>query len=244
MATLLRHIVDDIAQDLKQISDDKDVIKSQIAFWVILIGNRLRSQHIGKRDSGAFLSTFDNIPIQTVNVSSENEIKNRKFFILPNSIYDYDLDGGIEYISYSIDFEAPGCPPPFTNTQFSRTSPSKSRALYFSKYEEPKPSNPYFYRVHDHIYLLGIECVDIKSVEIGLYTTLDPITRIDLDDEFDFPDELLITLKRQVLDLGRWALMMPQERVNDGSDSNTAQGIPTNKLVSVNEMSEDQIQNK
>ena len=243
MATLLRHIVDDIAQDLRQISDDKDIAKSQVAYWVILIGNRLRAQHSGKRDSGAFLTTFDNVPIQTATVSSVNEIKGRKFFILPNTIYDYDKDGAIEYISYCLDFEAPNCPPPFTNVQFSRTTPGKSRRLYFSKYELPKPSNPYFYRVHDHIYLLGIECVDIKSIEIGIYTTLDPVTSIDLDTPFDFPDELLIVLKRQVLDLGRFALLIPQERINDGSESNPTQGVPTNKIVSVNEMSEDQITN-
>jgi len=244
MATLLRHIVDDIAQDLNQVSDDKDVAKSQIAFWVILLGNRLKSQHIGKRDSGAFLTTFDNVPVISVGVSSENEIKNRKFFILPKSIYDYDKDGGIEYISYCLDVDMPGCPPPFTNVQFGRTTPSKSRRLYFSEYEKPKPSNPYFYRVHDHIYLLGIECVDIKKIEIGIYSTLDPITEIDLDAPFDFPEELLIILKRQVLDLGRWALMVPQERVNDGDDTEKPKVVPQNKLVSVNELSEDQTQNK
>ena len=245
MGTLLRHIVDDIAVDLKQVLDDKNVQKSQIAYWVLLVGNRLKAQHIGKRDSGAFLTTFDNVPVQIKSVSKNpNEIKNRKFIILPKSIYDYDRDGGIEYISYCLDFEAPNCPPPFTNTTFTRTTPSKSRRLYFSKYETPSPSNPYFYRVHDHIYLLGIECVEIDSIEIGIYTTLDPITEIDLDAEFDFPEELLIILKRQVLDLGRFALLIPQERVNDGSDDVGQQGVPTNKIVSVNELSEDQTTNK
>jgi hypothetical protein len=60
----------------------------------------------------------------------------------------------------------------------------------------------------------------------------------------DFPDELLIILKRQVLDLGRFTLMLPQERVNDGSDDGARKGVPTNKLVSVNELSEDTPNNK
>ena len=244
MATPLRHIVDDVATDLNQLDDDRKITKAQVAYWVIVVANRLRSQHIGKRDSGAFLTTFDNVPIEIKDASSENEIKNRKFFILPKTIYDYDMDGGIEYISFCLDEDKPGCPPAFTNVTFSRTTPGKSRRLYYSPYEKPCPSNPYFYRVHDHIYLLGIECVDISSVEVGVYSAIDPVTKIDLDAPFDFPEELIITLKRQVLDLGRFALLIPQERVNDGSNDVGNQGVPTNKLVSVNELNEDQTQNK
>jgi len=245
MATLLRHIIDDIAVDLKQVLDDKVIQRTQIAYWVLLIGNRLKSQHIGKRDSGAFLSTFDQIPIEVVSVSkTPNEIKNRKFIRLPKSIYDYDMDSGIEYISYCMEEEQVGCPPPFTNVTFTRTTPSKSERLYYSKYEKPNPSNPYFYRVGDYIYLLGIECVDIKKLEIGIYATLDPITDIDIDAPFDFPEELLAILKRQVVDLGRFALLIPQERVNDGDDNVQTNTVPTNKIVSVNELGEGQITNK
>jgi hypothetical protein len=38
--------------------------------------------------------------------------------------------------------------------------------------------------------------------------------------------------------------MLPQERVNDGSDDAARKGVPTNKLVSVNELSEDTPNNK
>jgi len=243
--TKLRYIVDDIAVDLRQVLDDKIVQDAQIAHWVILVGNRLRAQHIGKRDSGAFLHIFDNIKVNTVAQSSlPNEIKNRKFITLPECIYDYDKDGGVEYISYSLEEDMPGCPPPFTNTTFDRTTPSKTERLYYSKYESPNPSRPYFYRAGNYIYFLGIECVDIKSVEIGIYSTLNPVDKVDLDEPFDFPEELLIVLKRQVLDLGRWALMIPQEKINDGNDDTKPGSVPTNKLVSVNELSEDQIDNK
>jgi hypothetical protein len=44
--TKLRYIVDDIAKDLKQIFADKTIEKAQIAYWVLLVGNRLKSQHI------------------------------------------------------------------------------------------------------------------------------------------------------------------------------------------------------
>lgn len=246
MATILRHIVDDISEDLKQTLDDRTIQSTQIAYWVIMIANRLLFQHIGKRNSGTFLNVFDNVPVETASKStSPNEIKGRKFIRLPKSIYDYDKDGGIDYISYCLDFDQEGCPPAFTNVTFDRTTPGKSRRLYFSKFEIPSPERPYFYVVHDYVYLLGIECVDIGSLEIGIYSTIDPVEKIDLDAPFDFPDELLIVLKRQVVDLGRFALLMPEEKTNDGENKTAGnKSVPTNKIVSVNELSEDQIENK
>ena len=245
MGTLLRFIVDDIAKDLKQVFDDKIIQKSQIAYWVLMVGNRLKSQHISKRDSGLFMHTFSKIPIQTyANVENPDKVNNRKYVILPKGIYDYDKDGGIEYIAYYVEDDKPSCPPPFTRQTFIRTTPSTAQRLYYTADETPSPSNPYFYITGSHVYLLGIECVEAKYIEMGIYNTFDPLTEINLDDVFDFPDELLIQLKRQVLDIGRFTLLMPQERVNDGSDEANGKGVPTNKLVGVNELAEDTPNNK
>lgn len=244
--TTLRTIVNDISKDLKQVSDDKEVLDIQIAHWVIMIANRIRSQHISKRDSGAFLSVFPNIPVQQFTVNtSPNEIKGRKYIEIPEVIYDYDKDGGIEYISYYVDGIEPGCPPPFTNQTFTRTTPSDVQRIYFSSYEKPSPKNPYFYRVGPYVYLLGVECVNVKAVEIGIYAALRPVTdpTLDLDKRFDFPEETLYILKRQVLDLGRFVLMMPEDKVNDGNQQ-ANQAVPTNKLTSVNELTEDTPINK
>lgn len=246
IGTTLRTIVNDISKDLKQISDDKEVTDVQIAHWVIMFANRIRSQHVAKRDSGAFLSVFTNVPVQTFSAGANpNEIKGRKYIEIPEVIYDYDKDGGIEYLSYYVDGYFENCPPPFTNQTFTRTTPSTAQRLYFSKYETPNPKNPYFYRVGPYLYLLGIECTDVKTVEIGIYAAIRPVTddELDLDARFDFPEETLIILKRQVLDLGRFVLMMPQNRINDGSNDITGQ-VPTNKLTSVNEITnEDNVQN-
>lgn len=246
IGTTLRTIVNDISKDLKQIADDKEITDIQIGHWIIMLANRIRSQHIAKRDSGAFLSIFANVPVQEFTITTNpNQVKGRKYIEIPEVIYDYDRDGGIEYLSYYIELPEENCPPPFTNQTFTRTTPSESQRLYYSKYETPNPKNPYFYRVGPYIYLLGIECANVKNLEIGIYAALKPVTdgSLDLDARFDFPEETLIILKRQVLDLGRFVLMMPQERINDGSAEGTAQ-IPTNKLTSVNELTEDTPQNK
>lgn len=240
MGTVLRLIVDDIAKDLKQVFDDKIVQKSQIAYWVLMVGNRLKSQHIAKRDSGAFMHTFSKIPVLIDStVVNPDQVNDRKYIVLPKSIYDYNKDEGIEYIAYYVEDQQPSCPPPFTLQTFKRTTPSTAQRLYYSHDETPSPLHPYFYRTGVRLYFLGIECVEVKFVEIGIYNTFDPVTIIDLDQELDFPDELLIILKRQVLDLGRFTLLLPQERINDGSDDFSGKPVPTNKLVSVNELSED-----
>lgn len=235
MGFVLRHIVDDIAVSIKQISDDKSIQRSQIAYWVLLIGNTLKSQHIQKRSSGAFLSVFPDVPVMIdTNSEGRNKIKGRKYIEIPTTIYDFNNDRGIDFLSY----ESPGgplCPPQFTKQTFTRTTPKEAEVLYFSKYTSPTPKEPAFYRVGERIYLLGIERVNIKFLEVGLFTALDPLAKIDIDSYFDFPDELVSILRRQVLDMARFSYVFPQERQNDGDDTISQKPIQTPKMVSVNE---------
>jgi hypothetical protein len=245
--TILRTVVDDLMNDFKQQFDDKNLQPARVAHWVIIMGNRLLSQHIAKRDSGAFLSIFPDVPIEVSDVNvSPNVVKGRKHILLPTCIFDYDKDGGVEYISYYVDKQEPGCPPPFTRQTFTRTTPGDTQRLYMSGYEKPNPKQPYWYRAGEYIYLIGIECINPKSVEIGIYSTIKPITdpNIDLDMNFPFPEELLIQLKRQVLDLGRFVMIIPEDRTNDGVNSDVQRNMPVNKITSVNELSEDIPQNK
>jgi hypothetical protein len=221
-----RYVVYDILNDLKQVYDDADISPFKVFYWVCTFGDRLRKQHIEKRDSGAYVSPF------TIAVAVE-PINGRNYFVLPSSIYDFDKDNGIAYIAYSpkIDLSLPG----FSSTTFTRTTPSKAARLYFREEETPSPSNPYFYRLSDRIYLLGVEQINITEVEAGLKTTLDPSSMtMDIDDEFPFPTDLLPLLKRQILDLGRFALNIPNDKINDGAawDSKV---MPTQKLISVND---------
>jgi hypothetical protein len=240
--TLLRTIVDDLEQDFKQMYDDRSISKGQIAHWVIMLGNRLLSQHIAKRDSGAFLHIYGNVPIEVANTTvNPNQLRARKYIKLPANIFDYTKDGGIEYITYYIDDLEVSDLPPYTYVNFQRTTPSDLRRIYESSYEKPSPENPYFFRAGEYIYLLGIECVNPSRIEIGIYSTIKPVTssEISLDMQFPFPEELLIILKRQVLDMGRFVMLIPEDRVNDGKDDVGQAAVPTNKLVSVNELNED-----
>lgn len=220
MATY-RSVAYDILEIFKQQFDDKEFQIPHIVFWIQTIANRLTAQHSKKFMTGAFSSTFDNILIQKATTSSvPDTIKDRKFVTLPENVFDLENDKAIQYISYELNT---GCAerPAFTSVFFQPTTVMKAYRLEYNPYESPKPSNPYFYRVKNKVYLLGIECIDVPSVEMCLLTAQDPTDVCDIDDEVRLPDELVPILRAEILSLGRFALQIPRERINEGSDMTT-----------------------
>ena len=225
-----RHIVYDILGDLKQIYDDAQLTPFKVFFWVLVHADRLKRQHLIKIDSGAYVKPFD----LTVYVEPNN---GRNYFTLPGSVYDIDKDGAISYITYKPDIDV--SLPVLASVKFTRTSPTKMQRLYFRDEETPSPDNPYFYRLNDRIYLLGVEQINITEVEVGLILSFDPVASgLTLDDEFEFPLDLIPTLKRQILDMGRFVLNIPVDNINDGAAFDSKE-MPTQKLISVNPQPEE-----
>lgn len=222
----IRHVVYDILNDLQQIYDDASLTPFKVYYWVCIHADRLKKQHMAKIDSGAYVSPF-HLAVAVDNVTGRN------YFVLPSAIYDFDEDDGIDYITY-----APGIDlslPMFAGVTFTRTTPSKAARLYFREEEQPSPSNPYFYRLSERIYLLGVEQINITAVEAGLKTSFNPVDpTLDIDSEFQFPSDLLPLLKRQLLDMGRFVLNIPSDRINDGAGFDAKVKMPGQKLISVN----------
>lgn len=232
--TTLRTVISDVLVSLKQTFDDKDITRAQVAYWIIIAGNDLLAKHISKRSTGLFLNIFPEVPIT---VSKENKVgnivKNRKFVELPAQIFSFNKDGAIDYIAYE-STGGENCPPRFTNVQFSRTTQTQSRWLYKSVNTIPSPSRPYFYLAGNIVYLLGVEKVSIDNLEMGLYTTIDPVNKIDIDAPFPFPEELLDQIKRSVTDLARYSFFIPKVDItNDGTSSAAKAAI--GKVQSVND---------
>jgi hypothetical protein len=157
----------------------------------------------------------------------------RKYIELPASILDFDKDRGVDFISYDYTVETN----PFTHVVFTRTTMSEARRLYWTDEETPTPDNPYWYRANNpKIFLLGIECINVKFVEAGLIMSLSNMP-CSLDEEIPFPSELISVLQRQVLDLGRFILQIPTDRTNDGSYDIDGK-IPATKIISTNEQNQ------
>jgi len=244
MAATLRHIADAAQVQLKQLGDDKQIPFPLIAQWCGFFINKYRyekggindtkNQSVVKKasDTGNYLAIYSTVTINTASSSTNPDIvSGRKYITLPATIYDYHKDSGVDYISYS-DFSV-SCQPSFAGVTFTRTTPSKAKRLYFSEDETPKPDNPYFYRVGDYLYLLGLENISVASLEVGLRTAFDPFATGSLDAELDMGEEGFDYVVKQVLTLGRFMLQTPSDVINDATD--VVSNVPNQKIVSVNE---------
>lgn len=213
-----RYVVYDIEKTLKKNFDDADITLNQILYWVMVVANKIRLQHTLDTNTDMFTSTFCPVDIQT-------DDKGRKYIDLPSSIMSLPNNAGVVSMSYNIDTNC--CSgPAFAQTFFQPVNYGEVHRLYMDEYEKPSSKNPYFYRVGDKVngvdvnrlYLLGLECVDVVDLEIALKTTLNPKEVCSLDDELPIPDELVQPLIMEVLELGRFGMMIPEERVNIGDD--------------------------
>lgn len=225
----LRTVWTDIKRDLKQTKDDLEIPDRQGWYWCLVVGDRLRSQHIEKRDSGAFRTTF------VLPVVQDPVYTHRRYVELPMSIYDYDLDGGVENLSYYVPSSER---PEFTRVDIFRSDPGRLKIANKSFYQQSTPENPYFWREGKKLYLDGVATTDlIPYIEAKLFCNLPDVLSVDPDAPFDFPKELLYPLKRAILDMGRFALALPGEHLtNDGTNRPAEQtaGKPE-KTVSVSD---------
>jgi len=234
-----RLLVGSLSTALKKTFDDTDISDAQIAVWCTFFINKYRTARIQSESTGRYTTIFPNVPIYTPTTSTINYIAGRKYLILPSNILDLPNDEGISYISYN-QFSG-YCPPPFTATQFTRTTINSSGALYFDVYQTPQPDNPYFYLIANNIvYLLGVECINLNSLEIGLIISFDPLNNCVTDENMDLDEALVSDVYKNVLELGRFVMLVPSNTVNDASDSNENAQAQKQRVVSVNQSQENQ----
>jgi len=225
-----RFLAHDILTTLKKTNDDKDIGLMQVIYWAQVIINKHRAEELKeKRSMGHFTSTF-----RPVTVSKDATLNNRKYIDLPAQIMSLSHEAGVNYISYNIDTGCCCDGDSFTQTFFQPTTVTEAFRLFMDTYEKPQPDNPYFYRVGekvnttkvDRLYLLGVECIDLKDVEVSLKTTLDPTDVCDLDEEVPIGEDRLHQVIIDILSLGRFAMMIPEERINDGADLSNEPKVP------------------
>lgn len=225
-----RYVVYDIEKSLKKTFDDADITLNQILYWVMVVANKIRAQHNDTVNSDLFTSTFCPVPI-------EEDAKGRKYIDLPTQIMDIPNNAGIVYMSYNIETNC--CSgPPFAQTFFQPVNVGEVQHLYLDIYTKPSAKQPYFYRIGDkvngvdvnRVYLLGLECVDVTDLEIAVKSTLNPKELCSLDEELPVPEELIQDLITEVLQLGRFVMMIPEETENTGEDESQMQNYRAPKV--------------
>ena len=108
--------------------------------------------------------------------------------------------------------------------RFIRIRAIKARKLYYSKYEKPTASNPYWYRHGNYVGLLGVGNINISTIEMGLITSFDPFVTHSIDDNIDVLSEFGDEVFKDMVEMGRFALLVtegqvPQERVTSVNKS-------------------------
>lgn len=216
-----REVVYDILTDLKQIYDDKTITEYHVLWYVSTIGSKLIKQHLDNeytrtsRMSGRYLSIFPEVDILTASNNS-NIVKGRKYVQIPGILLDFDYDRAVNYVTYSVLDKDKN--PAFQDVTFQRTTPAIAQLLN-ATFEKPSPTNPYFYTVGDIVYFLGLETLNVEKVEMGLFLGIDPRAVASMEDDCPIPTHLLDQLKYQILNLGRFVLSVPTDKVNDGNDT-------------------------
>jgi hypothetical protein len=206
--------VNDILTSLKKTGDDRVITIAHVVYYIQVVANRLNTLSARKKrgDQGKYKTVFAPVAVKL------DSLGERKYIDLPSGILGLDNEGGVDYLSYNQ--ETCCCAgPPFADKVFNRTTPGVVNILTRNPYTKPSPSNPYFYRIGEKIFLLGLECISVKDVEICVLTALDPTTTCDLDDEIEIAPHLIQTLRAEVTNMLRGPLVLPSDRVNDGNDS-------------------------
>ena len=86
--------------------------------------------------------------------------------------------------------------------------------------------------------LLGVECVSIRELELGLLTTFDPFTDCEMDTDLGVGEDVVADIYRNVLELGRFVMNTPSDNVNEGEDTSSPESAPKQRVVSINQEAE------
>lgn len=236
-----RYLCYSVLTSLKQVFTDQEITLEQMIFWVKCAVNKVKSKSLEKRPftTGSYLSVFTDVPLLKQSTGVNNIIPNEKYFSLPANILDADLDRAIEFIAYA----CPSDEGTGWNWQpFERSTIPQIKLMQANPYEKPNASHPYFVRANKEIYLFGIRRMPVNSVMVGLYTSENPlIGDMNLDDEIVLNDEDVIDVINTVIMIGRFVLLIPKERIEEGSDTRM---VPAYKQYSPTiEQQQQQVQN-
>lgn len=246
------NIADDVLLAMGYSHDDALRHREAVMYNATLIVSKLQKQRLTKqyatgdaRAASSSVSTFI-VPVSEIDVPGSVFTEwDSKFFDLPTQVYSLDHDGGINFIRYLRNNLPKDCSPAVANTPFTGATLASMNTYYGSAYQRPTTARPYYARarentatgIKDRVYLFGVG-QGITHLLVGLYA-IPSFNTIDPDAPVDLPDELLLTLKKMLMDMEAWALQIPQERIrNDGRDLEPNQVVSTRPAVSVNDPSQ------
>ena len=247
----LGQISDDVAHALGYDHDDALRNREAIMYVAHLGILKLKKQVLAKRlDVGDVLAISDMtstyiVPVVHNNVADDVASDwDSVYFDLPTTVFSLDDGRGINAIRYLRNELPMNCPPAFALTPFTQTTLASLPVIYGSAYQKPNTSRPYYARarantttgIKDRVYVFGLDS-SINNLLVALFAIPD-FTTLDPDAPVDLPDEMLLTLRKMLLDSESWVMQLPQERLkNDGRDMEPGEIARVSRLTSVNDPS-------
>ncbi len=219
-------LVDDALLAMGFNADDAIMHRAAGMANLAMIIDRIKRQRLEKElmSGQGSRGATDVMTTYIVPIEQETYLNGRNYFDLPSNVYDIRLNGGLEYVTYG---NRSNCDKALVGRRFTLASPGEMDMLDGAALQKPSPANPYYYRARlnngtetftDRVWLAG-PGPTVESLEVGLYLTMGDIEDIDPLAEVDLPADMVYLVKRAMLDLGRWCLLIPQQRTkNDGRD--------------------------
>lgn len=219
-------IIDDVLYTMGFDVDDALLHRVNVGYNLGLVIDRIKRQRLEKelRSPLGSRGVTNELTTYIVPIEHDSTLNNRSYFVLPSNVYDIRINGGVGYIAYAA---GSGCRDALVGRHFTLASPSEMNMLQGHGLQQPAPENPYYFRarintttgiVTDRVWLYGPGAT-VSDVEVGLYLTTPSVDALDPDAEVDAPEDMLYLVKRMMLDLGRWALLVPGQRLkNDGRE--------------------------
>jgi hypothetical protein len=225
MANTYRKMAFNVLESLKQVYDDPKITIPQVVHWILMAVNNINYQHIKKTRTGVYTNKYE--------VTSVLD-NGGKYILLPEDVVDLDNDMGIvllEYCNKTCDDVYP----------FSRTTAGSKWSLNGNKHTKPSIESPFFYRVGDKLYLLGIDCVNIDCLWLYLNTPVSSMANCDFDSVIPVPAQYGEVLFYRVMNLAKFGMVSVSERNNDGSSA-TNRAAPQVRMAELGNQGQQQQQ--
>lgn len=227
--TTYAHIVGSLATTLKVVFANAELSDLQILYWVVAGVNSVKQAELESgKSSGSYLQTFTEVPVTINYTEKDNVFAKRKFIELPANILDLTNDRAIEWICYyttEVKVLTTSKPPPRWFERDSLTHVIESYRLPFAK---PTQHQPKYVRVNNLLYLFGIEDAVCRTVDMALYTSIEPsVLTVTMDDEVFLNDEQIGKVLSYVTGLGRFMFSIPEQKTELADDTREAIPIAT-----------------
>lgn len=232
--TTYRHLIGSLSATLKMTFADKSIDDDLIMYWIQAGVNSVKRAELeAGNTTGSYLQTFTQVPV-SINYTEVDEVfAKRKYIELPANILDLTNDRAVDWMGYYEPVVKPLKSTKGTPITIHMTTLTQVLESYHLPFGRPTKRNPKAVRINNLLYLWGLEEIPQITVDMALYTSIEPsVLTADIDDEVFLNDEQIGKVLSYVTQLGRFMLSVPSDkRIMDQDDKRERLEIKTTQTT-------------